>query len=301
MHADALYRDRKISAENELLREQLEAFDGSTPTKMLDPAKIHTSKWANRDELSYQSKEFARLQSEIESAGGNIQPIKVRPLSGKQGEYEIVFGHRRHRACLILGLPVSALIENLSDTDLFSQMDRENRQRADLRPYEQGLMYSQALSEGLFPSMRKMAEALGIEAGNASKVVSLVKLPSDVLKAFLSPLDLQTNWAPVLTRALQENPEYVLDKAKVLYGTTPRLKAAEVFRQLTSRPSDDQPGNSKSEPVIVKGQEGQSGEISFDAKKQTFTVNLFGVDASRLQSLEALVKAFLVRTNSGSD
>ena len=82
------------------------------------------------------------LKSEMESAGGNVQAIKVRPIPGTEPqEYEIVFGHRRHRACLDLGLEVLATIESIDDKELFKEMDRENRQRADLRPYEQGLMY----------------------------------------------------------------------------------------------------------------------------------------------------------------
>ena len=33
--------------------------------------------------------------------------------------YEIVFGHRRHCACMELGLPVLALVENLTEQEWF--------------------------------------------------------------------------------------------------------------------------------------------------------------------------------------
>ena len=47
----------------------------------------------------------------------------------------------------------------VSDHELFSAMDRENRERADLSPYEQGTMYRRAVDEKLYPSNRRLAEA----------------------------------------------------------------------------------------------------------------------------------------------
>jgi ParB family chromosome partitioning protein len=110
-------------------------------------------------------------------------------------------GHRRHQACLELGLPVFAVIEALDDQSLFVEMDRENRQRKDLRPYEIGLMYAKALDDGLFPSAKKLAEAVGIDLSQLGKALSLARLPQDVLGAFQSPLDLQYRWASELVPA----------------------------------------------------------------------------------------------------
>ena len=145
----------------------------------------------------------------------------MRPLKGHSGMYEVVFGHRRHQACLELDINVLAMIEDLDEKSLFVEMDHENRQRKDLRPYEQGVMYARALDEGLFPSMRKMAEEVGVEAGTASKAIALARLPAEVLAAFVSPLDLQFRWASDLTQAIQKNPELVLSKARVFPGETP--------------------------------------------------------------------------------
>jgi ParB family chromosome partitioning protein len=120
-------------------------WEGVLPSKKLDPKCVKPSKWANRHDKSFEGPEFAELKSEIESAGGNVQAIKVRPIPGSSPqEYEIVFGHRRHRACFELDIPVLATIESIDDKELFKEMDRENRLRADLRPYEQGLMYLRA-------------------------------------------------------------------------------------------------------------------------------------------------------------
>ena len=47
-------------------------------------------------------------------------------------------------------------------------MDRENRQRANLRPFEQGLMYRRALDEGLYLSGNQMAKCIGISQSTLS-------------------------------------------------------------------------------------------------------------------------------------
>ena len=232
MHAQAMYHDAQVTKENEELKDRLEQFADSNPTKLLDPTHIHDSKWANRIEDSFQLEEFRQLKDEIADAGGNVQPIKVRPRPGQTGEYEIVFGHRRRRACVELGLPVLAIIEELDDQALFGQMDRENRNRVNLRPYEQGRMYARALDEGLFPSLRKLAESVGIDSTNVSRAVALARLPSDVLNAFPSPLDLQYRWAPDLAEALQKDPERILGLARAIASRDPRPSSKAVVKEL---------------------------------------------------------------------
>lgn len=60
-----------------------------------------------------------------------------------------MFGHRRHQACLELGIPVLAVIwdKPLSAQAHFLAMERENRDRTDLSAYESGMSYIAALEE----------------------------------------------------------------------------------------------------------------------------------------------------------
>lgn len=197
-----------------LLEERLKQFEGVLPVKLLDAATVVPSKWANRSQQNFDSAEFHQLVSEIKEAGGNVQPIKVRPLDGQPGMHEIVFGHRRHRACLELGLPVLALVDNVSDVGLFKEMDRENRTRLDLAPWEQGMMYRRALQEKLFTSQEQMARELGVDAGNLSKALRLADLDTRLVEAFSSPLDLQYRWAKPLSDALRNDSVGVLERAE---------------------------------------------------------------------------------------
>ncbi|NEX63994.1 ParB/RepB/Spo0J family partition protein [Noviherbaspirillum galbum] len=198
------------------LEAQLKDFEGTLPVRLIDANDVVPSRWANRDAQGFDTPEFAALREEIASGDGNVQPIKVRPLKDQAGKYEIVFGHRRHRACLELGKPVLAMVEEVSDTELFKEMDRENRSRLDLSPWEQGMMYRRALDEKLFSSQEQLARELGVDAGNVSKALKLAALDKVIVEAFKSPLDLQYRWAKPLLEASQRDSALVASRADEL-------------------------------------------------------------------------------------
>lgn len=228
------FRGQMMAAEGELarLRERLAHYDGSIPARRLDPTTVRPSRWANRHEASYTSASFAGLKADIELAGGNVQPILVRPVEGESGAYEIVFGHRRHRACLELGVPVLAVVwtEALTDAELFAAMDRENRERADLSPYEQGMMYRRALDEGLYPSQRRLAEALGVSHTWVRKALLVAELPQPVLECFRSPIEIQYRHAEQIGAALETDKRGVLRRAERLRAQN--LAVGSVVAQL---------------------------------------------------------------------
>lgn len=230
------FRGQMLAVEGELgkLREQLKEHEGSTPTRKLDPQRIIPSRWANRHPDSFNTAEFARLKQDIEQAGGNVQPISVRTVADQPGFYEIVFGHRRHRACSELGLPVLATIDTnaVSDHELFSAMDRENRERADLSPYEQGTMYRRALDEKLYPSNRRLAEALGVSHTWVANVLLVADLPAPVVECFRSPLEIQHRHAKSIAAALEVDRKAVLRRAEKLRALDQPRSAAAVVSAL---------------------------------------------------------------------
>jgi ParB family transcriptional regulator, chromosome partitioning protein len=224
---------KESNAKVALLEERLKEFEGALPVRLLEADKIVASHWANRNPQSFNSPDFAALKEEIANAHGNVQPIKVRPVKDDAERYEIVFGHRRHRACLELGLPVLALVEEISDVDLFKEMDRENRARLDLSPWEQGMMYRRALDEKLFASQEQLAKEIGVDAGNLSKALKLAALDSSLVEAFASPLDLQYRWAKPLAEALKADSAGVLERARNLKENRPEsLSPKDIFDQL---------------------------------------------------------------------
>lgn len=215
-------------------------YEQSGQVVLLDPKLIRQSKWKNRHEKSYTTKDYLVLKEEIEAAGKNVQPIKVRRVAAEgQGPdlYELVYGRRRHRACLELGLSVASIVQQLSDVEAFQEMERENRHRLDLSAWEQGMMYKDAIDQGLYASMRQMAAALGIDPSNLSKAIKLASLPLELIDAFRSPLDLQFRWSTELSEALDKDAARVLSTAETLRALPEKLSSKEVFSRLIGAPS----------------------------------------------------------------
>jgi ParB family chromosome partitioning protein len=230
-----------VALQDELtaLRDKLRRLDGSLVTRRIDPTCISPTRWANRHEASFATTEFEGLKASIALAGGNVQPVLVREQSPER--YEVVFGHRRHRACLELGLPVLAVVaeQSLGDQEVFLSMERENRERADLSPFEQGRSYLSALEAGLFPSLRRLAEAVGVSHTWVRKSMLVAQLPEAVVRAFRSPLEIQPKHAEEITAALEIDRAGVMRRAEKLRLSDQRLSAAQTVQALLPRTTAD--------------------------------------------------------------
>lgn len=273
------------------LEARLKEFDGALPVRKIEPSKIVRSKWANRHEHSFKDAEFELLKKEIADSGGNVQPIKVRALKDNSGGYEIVFGQRRHQACLELGLDVLAMVDDLDEKSLFIEMDRENRQRKDLRPFEIGAMYNKALEAGLFTSARQLAEEIGVDQSQLTKALNLAKLPADVVNAFPSPLDLQYRWSSDLVAAIQKDPDFVLHRAREMTLAVPRPSAKDVFaRLIEGRGTVPQPNK---EPIMLSGKGNQKAALVFDLPNEAVQIKLSNISPAKFDKLQSIIKDFL--------
>jgi ParB family chromosome partitioning protein len=295
--------------EAEALRERLAGFEGALPTRRLDPATVRVSVWANRHDDSYQDAGFLALKADIAAAGGNVQPIKVRPVTGPGrallaeggvgrsnppaavAQFEIVYGHRRHRACLDLGLPVLALVENLAEQQLFVEMERENRSRKDLSAWEQGMMYARALDQGLYPSNRQLAQAIGRDLGDIGKALSLARLPLAVVQAFRSPLDLQYRWAKPLADAQQRDPEGLVARARALKSQVDKRTPKQIFEAL----ADGAPAAARAAPadIGIRLAGRQVAVVSSDASGHTVVRFAKALPQEKRRALADAVEQFL--------
>jgi ParB family transcriptional regulator, chromosome partitioning protein len=235
-----VFETQKLESRIEGLQQQVAQLSAERGSQWMDARAIVPSRWANRHPDAFAGPAFEQFKREIQDAGGNVQPIKVRPLEARRGDggttarYEIVFGHRRHRACLELGLPVQAVVQEVDDPGLFVQMERENRGREALSAWEQGRMYLRAIDERLFASNSRLAAAIGRGVSDIGKAMRIARLPQEVTSAFASPNDIQFRWATNLERALLKHHEAVLAAARELHRTDPRPPALTVFQRLTA-------------------------------------------------------------------
>lgn len=168
---------------------------------MLDPLLVTASQWTDFD-INYSAPDLMRLKVSIEHTGGNVSPIKVRPVH--DGRFEIVLGHARHRACLELGLPVAAVVEDMTDLQLVQQFITHQLFKK-WSPWRTGAVINRAIDHGLFPSLRKAAEQLGMEVTDCWSLIALCRLPVGVKRRLMS-ITLTPAAAKRLVRQWERDP-----------------------------------------------------------------------------------------------
>ena len=143
-----------VEAENERLRAQLQS---AVATVELDPHTIIPSFVRDRMDLE-DNPQFPLFVESIRTEGQKL-PILVRPLPDKADAYQVAYGHRRLRACEILGIPVRAIVMPLTDEQLVIAQGIENTERANLSFIEQALFAVELKNRGF--TRETIAKALG--------------------------------------------------------------------------------------------------------------------------------------------
>lgn len=73
---------------------------------------------------------------------GQITPAIVRPLEDRPGEYELVSGNRRHRACTLAGKThMRVIVKEMTRDEAIIQMVDANLQRESILPSERAKAY----------------------------------------------------------------------------------------------------------------------------------------------------------------
>lgn len=162
------------------------------------------------DRLDHDGEDLARLTSAIRESGQK-SPILVRPHPDDAEGYQIVFGHRRVRVLAALGLPVKAVVQNLSDEELVIIQGQENSARADLSYIERGL-FALALEKHGF-DRRVMMSSLGMEKTQLSKLLTVVhSLPPSLIQAIgAAPKAGRPRWALLAERLGEKKKGILLD------------------------------------------------------------------------------------------
>lgn len=112
---------------------------------------------------------------------GVLQPILVRPVPTREGEYELVAGERRWRSARRAGLPtVPALIQrDASDLHSLEVALIENLHRADLNPLEEAAAYQQLIDE-FDLTHDQVAEAVSRSRPAITNALRLLGLPISI-------------------------------------------------------------------------------------------------------------------------
>jgi ParB family chromosome partitioning protein len=232
----------------------------------LDPKKIRATEFKNRSDRSLLASdpEFAKLKESLQVHGQEI-PIRVRPVKNALPfEFEIVSGHRRHAACLLLdaetvgGFPILCLVDGAAADarDLVLKMYRENEERYDLSAFEKGHMFARWLDAQVYESQRDLAAAVGLGESAVAKYLAVAALPAPILAAFRDERSIPMSWGAPLSQALKVNEAAVLKAAERLAQRQPAPTPDAVLKALVSAAAGKHQatrGTSREESVRIGG------------------------------------------------
>jgi len=157
---------------------------GSAPASshdslLVSPGEIRPNPFQPRKDFDSEKavQAFEDLKASIQSKG-LIQPLTVREVNG---EYELIAGERRLRACQELGLelvPIHVLTVE-KDVDMMELALIENLQRDNLNPLEEAEAYA-LLSDKYDLSHEEIAGNIGKSRAAVTNAMRLLKLPKEI-------------------------------------------------------------------------------------------------------------------------
>jgi len=122
---------------------------------------------------------LAELAASIEAVG-LLQPVVVR--RALSGQYELIMGERRWRACQLAGIDViPAIVRETSDDDMLREALIENLHREQLNPLEEAAAYQQLLDD-FAATHEELARRIGRSRPHISNTIRLLHLPPAVQK-----------------------------------------------------------------------------------------------------------------------
>jgi ParB family chromosome partitioning protein len=156
-------------------------------------------------------------------AQGVVQPIVVRPVSGKGSEqrYEIIAGERRWRAAQLAGLDsVPAVVREIPDESAIAMALIENIQRENLNPLEEARALDRLIRE-FDLTHGEAAEAVGRSRASVSNLLRLQEL-ADKVKPLLEDRQLEMGHARALLGISDATQQYDAARQVVKKGLSVR-------------------------------------------------------------------------------
>ncbi len=126
---------------------------------------------------NFKDEDLKELSSSIKNQG-LIQPIIIKPV--KDGQYQIIAGERRWRACQLNGMhEVDCVIKNLDDINVLEAALIENIQREDLNVIEEANAYK-GLIDIKNINNENLAKLIGKSSSHVSNILRLLDLDKKI-------------------------------------------------------------------------------------------------------------------------
>lgn len=182
------------------------------PTELIDAAGL-------ADRLDSDDEGIAALRASIAEYGQQV-PVLLRRSSEHEGRYDIVFGRRRVQALKQLGLPVKAMIRELTDRDLLIAQGQENSARKDLSFIEKANFAAQMQRAGY--DRKVICDALSIDKTVISRMLTIIEaLPPKLIAAIgAAPSAGRDRWLELAEKARGQDGEALAEAAQGIDSDT---------------------------------------------------------------------------------
>ena len=178
---------------------------------------------------------------------GVVQPIVVRPL--ENGNFEIIAGERRWRACKIIGMEeIPAIMKKYSEIEATAVSLIENIQREDLNSLEEANAYKRLMNLYAL-TQEDVSGMVGKSRSHISNVIRLLSLPEEI-KIFLGNNSITTGHAKAL---LSLNDEELQMKVveKIIANNLSVRETEKLIKDIISENIKKQRDNPDKEKVYI--------------------------------------------------
>lgn len=136
--------------------------------------------WEFADRGEYEMGDITALAKSIAHEGQKV-PILIRRSIKSSKKYEIIYGHRRWRACKSLGKEVQAIVEDLDDKEAASAQKVENENRKNICDYSRALSYKKMLDHKLFNTEKELADFLKLSKQTLNDLMAFARIPGAIV------------------------------------------------------------------------------------------------------------------------
>ncbi len=233
---------------------------------------------------NFKDEDLKELSSSIKNQG-LIQPIIIKPI--KDGQYQIVAGERRWRACQLNGMhEVECLIKNFDDTNVLEAALIENIQREDLNVIEEANAYKGLIDiKGI--NNENLAKIIGKSSSHVSNILRLLELDKKIQEMVING-DLSMGHA----RALIGVPD-AINKAKEIIEKKLSVRQIE---KITSEFKKNKTKKTSKDPNITDLEKelsdkiGLKTSIQFNENGSSGSLTLYYSDLNQLDDLMKRLK-----------
>ena len=233
---------------------------------------------------NFKDEDLKELSSSIKNQG-LIQPIIIK--AKENGQYQIIAGERRWRACQLIGMhEVECVVKNLDETNVLEAALIENIQREDLNVIEEANAYKGLIDiKGI--NNENLAKLIGKSSSHVSNILRLLELDKKIQEMVING-DLSMGHA----RALIGVPD-AINKAKEIIEKKLSVRQIE---KITSEFKKNKTKKISKDPNIVDLEKelsdkiGLKTSIQFNENGSSGSLTLYYSDLNQLDDLMKRLK-----------